>query len=294
MKKLLLSVALSWWLMGLSMHTANATYIPNKLPLSPGFVVSIAEDYSYQGEVFISNPVQLNRRTFIPAEHEEGRGWRRNLEIGEVKIVLNGTQLKFEGVKDLPTFNILAQTITSTGFDFKLTDGRGTVFSKMKIVTENGFVKLIYLTSRKYGDHTFYLAEKTNSDLAREKAFYTHHNFGKFSFYRELKDVIVKPYLVNNNVNSPYEINKVVPISQNFSIAFSDKSVTFFENNQARATYEVKRVKRKETRLKDNTGVKSVMELILKTKEPRKIKLFFDKEHFLQCIQINEVRYSLM
>lgn len=249
-------------------------------------------DYTYQKDKRFTHVKQLNGQTFVPQEYIEGKGGRVFVRPDKIKIHISSAKMAFEGVDKLGFFNIVAKTKTKTGFNFKLTDGRGRDFSKLIIVMNGEYVRSMHLTSKKLGEYTFFLPQKSKSQLKQERRYFSSTRTTKSETYDELCKEPIVPYQQIRNVNNPYSFLEKISVKQKFSIDFAEGSVLFKDRKDSKR-YRVKRVKKRDLTIKDNPAVKQVLDVKIKDKAKR-IKVFLNDKNQIEFIELKGTRYLLM
>ena len=92
-----------------------------------------------------------------------------------MKIYIGLRELHFQGIEELEerSFNIISKHRERVGFIYELLDDKGQEARLKVVVDQNKYVNLLYFNSKKYGEHTFFLAEKSDAKLAQQKSHFT-------------------------------------------------------------------------------------------------------------------------
>lgn len=247
-------------------------------------------DYTYQREKRFENIQQVAGQTFIPQEYAQGYSYRTELEAGDVKIGFTGNTVKIDGIKGVSTFTIVAKSKSRTGFDFKLADSRGYELSELRLLLDKDrYVAGIYFYSRSTGEINFSLPEKTQSQLQKERHYFTAKTATKVSIFNDLlgKNIVPIKYLSHqgNGVVEAISMNDKL----NFKFAEGKVSVASANSNK---TYEVRRSKTQAYKGKD-PKIEQVLSVRLKNSR-QTMQLYLNKDHHIEYIDMDNTKFFLM
>ena len=261
------------------------------LCVSMNATVPTSGDYTYQTDKQFRSIEQLTGQTFVPMEYMAERGGAIDLDAGEIQIHVGGDFIGFKGVEGLGQFGIVAKQKIREGYELKLVDRRGTDFANMQVLTDKkGHVHTLNYYSQKYGLYAFYLPKKTNSQLKKERAYFTVQDKHSLKAYEDLVNQTIVPYMQVLDVTEKAALTEKISMKKQFKIEFTEKQVTFKNVNQS-FTYDVKRVKVKKT--VRGTELSSTMEIKLK-QQPKKIILKLDNKNHIKSIAVKNTRYFLL
>jgi len=219
------------------------------------------EDYTYQKDRPFNDIRQLQGQTFVPQAYSESSHGKTQVEAGKVKIHIGNSMVHIEGVTSLGSFNIVAATSTRVGYEFKIMDSRGYNSSKMKVVLDrNNFVELVYLYSRKYGEFTFFLPNKTQKDLERERAYFSNKKSTLIESEDDLKDLSLVPYKQVINIHNPSAVTEKISMKKGVSFKVGTKYVTI-KSEGSEKSYKLKKSKVELVSLKNQPHITESWEL---------------------------------
>ena len=247
-------------------------------------------DYTYQREKRFEKIEQVVGQTFVPQEYAAGYGKHTEVEAGDVKIHFMANSVKIEGIEGLGSYTIVARSKSRTGYDFKLADSRGYELSELKLLLDRDrYVAGIYFYSRKSGELSFALPEKTQSQLQKERNYFTAKAANKVSVFNDLlgKSIMPIKYLANTD-NSVMES---ISINDKFGFKFSERQVTV-SSLRGSKTYSVKRSKQLKYTGKD-PKVKNVLEVKLADNK-QAMKLYLNEQHQIEYVELNNTKYFLL
>ncbi len=247
-------------------------------------------DYTYQREKRFEKVEQVIGQTFVPQEYAAGYGNHTEVEAGDVKIHFTTNTVKIEGIEGIGTYTIVAKSKSRTGYDFKLADSRGYELSELKLLLDRDkYVAGIYFYSRKSGELSFTLPEKTQSQLQKERNYFTAKTANKVSVFNDLmgKNIMPAKYLTNTE----QAVMESISINDKFGFKFNEGKVSI-SSLRGSKTYNVKRSKQTKYQGKD-PKVKNVLQVKLTdTKQP--MKLYLNEQHQIEYIELNNTKYFLM
>ena len=229
-------------------------------------------DYTYQREKRFEKIEQVVGQTFVPQEYAAGYGKHTEVEAGDVKIHFMANSVKIEGIEGLGSYTIVARSKSRTGYDFKLADSRGYELSELKLLLDRDrYVAGIYFYSRKSGELSFALPEKTQSQLQKERNYFTAKAANKVSVFNSVMESI--------------------SINDKFGFKFSERQVTV-SSLRGSKTYSVKRSKQLKYTGKD-PKVKNVLEVKLADNK-QAMKLYLNEQHQIEYVELNNTKYFLL
>ena len=129
--------------------------------------------YTYQTDRKYTRIDQLKGHVFHPSQYMFDLGSKVNVEPGQVKVYITGRDVTIKGIEeDIPMFKIIAAKKGKNSFNFDLTDPRGSDKGRMKVIlNKHQYVQVIYFSSGKYGEVTFFIPQRTKSLKAKEKRY---------------------------------------------------------------------------------------------------------------------------
>ena len=247
-----------------------------------------ALSYTYTNDRRYHAIQEMIGEEFIPAEYQLGQAQNQDLTAGKVRIVVQPQQIIVQGIDALQPgiFQILTKSSEKVGFIYEMMDMNGKP-ARFKVVTDqNGYVSLLYLYSKTLGEHTFYLAEKTDAQLAVEQSFFTAKSKYFIRTYGMLVDKEIHPYTMIKDMsvdNTPL----VLKSSDNVTIKFTETAVSL-----PTGTFEVKQASTYVYALDGFPSVRSMVEI--KTKGREEIYVFLNFKQEIEFIQHRNTRYFLM
>ncbi len=250
-------------------------------------------DYTYQTDKKIQRIEQLVGQTFVPQEYVEGYDMKRALKPGEITIEITPNAVLLKGVNKIEKLAIIGKAATRLGFEFKLADQRGKDVSKLKIVTNKyKHVQLLYLYSKKYGEHTFFLPLRTKTQIEREKAYFTSAKKYKVNHYADIVGKRITPNQQHANVTNPNEVLEKVSMKQQLNITFADTAVVF-KDAKASTAYKIAKAKKvKNHKSKYDATVTQVMPIKVKGKT-KKINVFLNENNQIVFVGVQNAQYFL-
>lgn len=241
--------------------------------------------YSFVSEKRYSLIQELDGEVFVPAEYQKAREDVTKVRVGQMKVTIYPQKIAIKGVKELGdgTFHVLSKSPNRVGYVYELMDQSGQA-ARFKVVTDqHKYVNLLYFYSKKLGEHTFFLAEKDEKEVAEEQSFYTiKHQFFVRS-YRNLIEKTVQPYEMAVKGGNKQKIKK----GQNMSFAFEKESVTL-----PQGTFKLKGAKTFAYKLPGHPSVRSMIELKLKGKV-KKAAIYLNFKQQIELIEVGNTRYFL-
>lgn len=251
------------------------------------------EDYTYQKDKSFNDIRQLQGQTFVPQAYSKSSHGKTQVEAGKVKIHIGNSMVHIEGVPSLGSFNIIAAASTRVGYEFKIMDNRGYHSSKMKVVLDrNNFVELVYIYSKKSGEFTFFLPNKTQKDLEKERAYFSNKKSVLIDNEDDLENLSLVPYKQTVGINNPSALTEKISMKKGVSFKVGTKYVTI-KSGGKEESYKLKKSKIELVSLKNQPQITESWEL--KT-EGRKnnIKMFLNEKSEIEFFDVNNVRYSLL
>lgn len=230
---------------------------------------------------------ELDGETFIPSMYQQGQGEIKGLNPGQMRVNIFTSSIAITGVQDLGTFQIVSKYPDKVGYIYELMDAKGQAARLKVVVNQDNYVDLVYLYSKSWGEHTFYLAQKKETELAAEKAHFTSKNHYFVRSYNNLIDKTIYPYAVIEDATKTDQPTRIKQ-TDNVSFSFTDKSVT-----TPRGTFDIKDANTYAYNLQGYPGVKSVIEVNLKGK-PGKLMVYLNFKQQIEVIEIGNARYTLM
>ena len=230
---------------------------------------------------------ELEDEQFFPAGYQLEQSTPEEIAPGQITVSLYSQKVWVQGVEGLETFHVVSKQADRVGFVYELMDKDGGP-ARFKVVTDqNRYVNLLYLYSKTLGEHTFFLAEKDESELAADKSYYTAQEQFFVRSFRNLVDKTIKPYSMMTSMMQSSQPAKIEQ-AQNVNFEFSEESIT-----TPQGTYSIKEANTFEYKLAGFPGVRSMIEVTLKgTKE--KMFIFLNYKQQIEVIEIGETRYFLM
>ncbi|OWY19031.1 hypothetical protein C7N43_23415 [Sphingobacteriales bacterium UPWRP_1] len=230
---------------------------------------------------------ELDGEEFIPAQYQAGQGDIKNLKPGQMMIDILPSTIQINGAEGLGNFQILSKYPDRVGYIYELMDEKGQTARLKVVVDQDNYVDLIYLFSKANGEHTFYLAQKKDSELAAEKNYFTGKNQYFIRSYGNLVEKTIFPYSVVENATAgdqPVRIKQ----ADNISIVFNEKTVS-----TPKGTFDIKEANTFAYNLEGFPAVKSMIEIALKGK-PGKMYVFLNFKQQIEFIEVANTRYFLM
>lgn len=230
---------------------------------------------------------ELDGEEFVPAQYQAGQGDMKNLKPGQMMIDIFPSNIRINGAEGLGDYQILSKYPDRVGFIYELMDQKGQSARLKVVVNQDNYVDLIYLYSKASGEHTFYLAQKKDSELAADKNYFTGKNQYFVRSYSNLIEKTIYPYSVVADATSSDQATRIKQ-SENTAITFNEKSV-----NTPQGTFDIKEANTFAYNLQGFPAVKSMIEINLKGK-PNKMYVFLNFKQQIEFIEIANARYFLM
>lgn len=252
-------------------------------------------DYTYQSDKSFNNIQKLVGKTFIPDAYTAGYGIQEQVEPGAIKIHIGNDFVAMDGVEDIYYLSIVDKKKSKVGFEFKLVDSRGTDFYTFKVVTDDAnHVQLLYLHSRKNGEHTFHLPKKSSDQIAKENKYFTPKNRTLITSYDALQNQFIVPNRKIDNVKNKLAVPESISMKRGFDLKFGQKTVTV--NSKATSeqfTYPIKNIKVEEVCC-EKTYAGAVKMMKIKVKDKAKyVKVYLNAVNQIEYIDIKNTRYFL-
>ncbi len=232
---------------------------------------------------------ELDGEVFVPAGYQEALADPDPVSAGEIlvkffknKVVING----LESITD-DFFIVNRYPDRKVGFVYELMDSRNKTAKLKVVMDEQNYVMLLYFNSKKWGEHTFYLAEKTANDVAEDKKYYTSN--GQY-FVRSFSNLLDKKIV-------PYQVVKDHTASVNKELIEKDAKIFFeFKEKEVKTkwgNYTLKNAKTAEFKLKDDSTVKSRIAIDLKGKL-KQMYIYLNYKKEIAFIEVGKQRFYLM
>ena len=255
------------------------------------------EDYTYQTDKSFTTIENLVGKTFVPNAYMEGVGNKAIVEAGDVKVHIGADFVAFDGVDGLHYFNVTDKKPSYDGYSFNLVDLRGSNLSEFTVVTDPAYqVQLLHLNSRKYGEHTFFLPQKSKEELKAEHKYFTPKNITLIAAYGMLIDKTINPYKELADYTNPAAVTEKVSMKRDLNVSFSNEQVTV--NSKVAAedfAYDIKKVKIKEVSSTKVPYAVKMFEMKVKRNDNkvRKVKVFLNAVNQIEFIELKDTRYFL-
>lgn len=248
------------------------------------------EAYTYKSEKRYNIIHELDGEVFIPAAYQFRQEEIKQIKAGAMKIQLYGSKVLIEGVEELGngSFHILSKSPNRVGYVYELMDADGQP-ARLKVVTnKEKFVDLLYFFSKRLDEHTFFLAEKNDIELATERSHFTAK---KQYFVRNYGNLISKTVIPFQYVTPAMDTPKDIAVTEGIQFLFNKTSV-----ETPLGSFEVKKQTTVPQRLKGYPAVRSMIEIWFKSKkgQAKKMLVYVNFKQQIEVIQLADKRYLLM
>lgn len=262
---------------------------PEQIEQAEEQTVEVEKEYkhTYITDKRYSVIYELEEEQFFPAGYQLEQSTPEDVAAGQIIVSIYSQKIWIQGIEDIGTFHIISKKADKVGFVYELMDENNTP-ARFKVVTDqNRYVNLLYLYSKTLGEHTFFLAEKEETEVAADNNYYTSQEQFFVRSFRNLINKTIKPYAMMTSIVESNETTKIEQ-SQNINFEFTDKNITTPEG-----TYTIKEANTYEYKLTGYPGVRSMIEVSLKGKRD-KLYIFLNFKQQIEIIEMGEFRYFLM
>ncbi|MBK6611708.1 MAG: hypothetical protein IPI59_10520 [Sphingobacteriales bacterium] len=231
---------------------------------------------------------ELIGQIFVPEKYQQGQTPEIELNPGDCIIRIEQNQVYIVGDKGLGNFHIMSQQPNpKVGYVYELLDKNGDNARLKAVFDDQRYILLFYFYSKTLGEHTWFLAEKDETDLAQDKTYYTPRIEYFVRDYSNLLDKTVVPYtmiedVTNNNIEVRIERGK------GYKFSFSENTVT-----TPKGSFSIKKANTFHFQTKEYPGVRSRIEITTKEK-PGTIYIYISFKQEIELIEVAESRYFLM
>lgn len=246
-------------------------------------------EYSYISDKKYRTVHEFKDQVFVPAAYQLKLEEPNKINAGKVVIRFSNNQVIFEGSKELPEPFFISNKYQDrkVGFVFELMDKRNRPAKLKAVLDKDNYVFLFYFYSKKWGEHSYYLAEKSAYELAEDKSYFTSRSKYFIRSYSNLVNKKITPYTYVADLEGGGDQEKIRK-DDNFFFEFQEKQLVTHKG-----TFEIKNAKTFEYQLKENPAIKARIELDLKGKIKKAfIYINFKKE--VEFIDIGNERYFLL
>ncbi len=231
---------------------------------------------------------EFNDQVFVPAAYQLEIEEPDPIKAGKVVIRFSKNQVIFEGSKELPEpFYISNKYKSKVGFVFELMDKRNRPAKLKAVLDQDNYVFLFYFYSKKWGEHSYYLAEKSAYDLAEDKSYFTTRSKYFIRTYSNLVGKKITPYTYVADLSNGGEQEKIRK-DDNFYFDFKENELVTHHGS-----FEIKNAKTFEYKVKENPAIKARIDLDLKGKI-KKAYVYVNFKKEVEFIDIGNERYFLM
>lgn len=233
---------------------------------------------------------ELNGEAFLPARYQREELEAKDLKPGDIKILIGKSTINIEGVEELAgTFFVNTKFDNAIGFIYELMDAKGKP-ARFKVVTdENKYVTLLYFKSKDLGEHTFYLAEKTEEEYASNLNYYTLKEKFFVRTYGMLVDKKIVPYTF---IEDATQSNQALTIDRTKGWNFEFKQN---EVNTPQGSYELKKANTYAYTDPSNKSIASLIEMSVKgSNKINKILMYLNYKQQIERIDMGNTQYFLM
>lgn len=243
--------------------------------------------YTFNSERRYTVIHELDGEQFVPAQYQSGNNDVSPLYPGDVNIRIGAQTITFEGVKNLDEFQILSKFTDRIGYIYELMDKKGQPARFKVVLDQDKYVNLLYFFSKVLGEHTFFLAQKTEQDRAAELTYFTPKNELFVRGYQNLLDVTVHPYTMQRDITTG-EKPIVLKATDNIAFGFQENSVA-----TPQGTFSIKKANTFAYMMDGFPSVSSVVEIQTQGK-PGKVLIFLNYKQQIEFIEVEKSRYYLM
>lgn len=231
---------------------------------------------------------ELDWEEFYPAEYQEGADEKQAVKAGQMRIQVQGGTLQIDGVSALAPgkYQIVSKTEGKIGFVYELMDRKNQPARFKVVIDQDKYVNLLYFYAKNLGEHTFYLAEKSDEEVSGDNSYFTPKSMYFVRSLGNLVDKELHPYAMIKDVTLS---DRLTPIKQtdHITIRCTDTAISMPEG-----TFDIKEAKSYMYNLEGYPSVRSMVEVKLKSK-PGKMVIFLNFKQQIEFIQINDTRYFL-
>jgi len=248
---------------------------------------SQTESFTYVSDRRYNVIHELDGEVFVPSMYQIGQGDINGLNPGQIVLNILPAKIMINGVESLGEFQILSKHPDRVGYIYELMDIKGQSARLKVVLNQEKFVDLLYFYSKSAGEHTFYLAQKKEAELASEKTYFTGKNQYFVRAYSNLIDKTFFPYSMIDDATVSDQPTKIKQ-SDNLSFVFGENTVT-----TPKGTFDIKDANTYAYNLQGFPSVKSMIEINLKGKSG-KVLVFLNFKQQIELIEVANSRYFLM
>lgn len=261
---------------------ADATVPVDSIANAPSY------EYTYNNERRYNIIHEIDGSLFVPSHYQIKQDEPKLVSAGSILIRIEREDIFFQGL-DAPNgqMRIVNKYPDKVGFIYELMDMDGNPARLKIVLDQDKYVSLLYFFSRTLGEHTFYLAQKTEDEVATEQNHFTPKNRFFVRDYRNLLDKKVYPYMIIKDIEATDIPERVSP-TENLFIEFKEYTI-----NTPQGSYTLKGAKTYARSVPNNRAIASVIELDIKGK-PNRIFVYLNFKQEVEFIDVDKTRYILM